>query len=375
MNGIFSSESVTEGHPDKIADFIADRVLDECLKNDPYSRVAAEVNVMKGKVILFGEITTADDIDYEKIVREAIRDVGYCDDDSDFSADGVEVVVNLHTQSPDIAMGLHADDLNGGAGDQGIMFGYASDESKVYMPLPITYAHRLSKKLSEVRKEGILDYLGPDGKTQVSMEYDGIKPRGISTIIVSSQHSSRVQIDRLRYDIMEKVINKTDLGEYSNDCRILINPTGRFVVGGPEADAGLTGRKLIVDTYGGYSRHGGGAFSGKDPSKTDRSGAYMARFLAKNIVAAEIAKRCEVGLAYAIGVAEPVGVFIDTFSTGVICDDKILEMVKRLDLRPNAIIERFNLRRPIYSSVTNYGHFGENAASMPWEVIDSSLFA
>lgn len=375
MRGIFSSESVTEGHPDKLADFIADRVLDECLKKDPYSRVAAEVNVMKGKVILFGEITTADDMDYERIVRDAIRDVGYCDNDSGFSADGVEVVVNLHTQSPDIAMGLHADDLNGGAGDQGIMFGFASDEGPGYMPLPITYAHRLSKKLSEVRKEGVLEYLGPDGKTQVSMEYEGIKPAKISTIIVSAQHSNRVQIDRLRYDIMENVINKTDLDLYADDCRIFINPTGRFVVGGPEADAGLTGRKLIVDTYGGSSRHGGGAFSGKDPSKTDRTGAYAARFIAKNIVAAGIAKRCEVGLAYAIGVAEPVGIFVDTFSTGVIDDDKILTMVKKLDLRPNAIIERFNLRRPIYSSVTNYGHFGENAAAMPWEEVNSTLFA
>lgn len=376
MRRVFSSESVTEGHPDKVADLIADRVLDSCLEKDPYSRVAAEVALFCQHAVLFGEVTTSSAVDYEKVVRDTVRSLGYDRPELGFSADKMEVEIAIHEQSPDIALGLRNADLEGGAGDQGIMFGYAEKDGIEFLPLPIALAHRLCRKLAEVRKNGRIPYLRPDGKSQVSVEYDDAgNAMRIASVVLSSAHDDDVELGQLREDLLGKVILETIPGNLIDDeTRFLINPTGRFVLSGPAADSGLTGRKLIVDTYGGASRHGGGAFSGKDASKTDRTASYAARFLAKNIVASGMADRAEVELAYAIGVAEPVSVFIETFGTEKVALEEIYRKVRKVDLRPNALIERFDLRRPIFSSLTNYGHFGENAASQPWEQLDESLF-
>ena len=369
----FTSESVTEGHPDKVCDQIADRILDELLREDPNSRVACEVTAIPDNLHIFGEITSKARVDYARIARGVVTEIGYTEAGHGFDAESCEVTVNLHEQSPDIAMGVdRGDPLDSGAGDQGIMFGYACRETDCLMPLPIELAHALSRRLAEVRHKKILPYLLPDGKSQVTVEYrDGV-PCRIKTVVVSSQHEADTDKDTLRRDIIEHVIVPT-LPEAMLDehTEYLINPTGRFIVGGPAGDSGLTGRKLITDTYGGYSRHGGGAFSGKDPSKVDRSGAYMARYLAKNIVAAGYADRCEIQLGYAIGVAEPVSFRIDTFGTERIPAAQILEKVKAtVDLRPSAIIGRLGLRNPVYSRVSCYGHFGSNAVGLPWEKTD-----
>ena len=376
MRKVFSSESITEGHPDKVADKISESILDAFVSQDPQSRVAAECCVYTNHVSLFGEVTSKAEIDAREIIRKALREIGYDNPDYGFAADDVEINVALRTQSPDIAMGLDHVDLDGGAGDQGIMFGYAEKDGIEYMPLPISYAHRLTRKLTEVRKNGEIPYLRPDGKSQVSVEYDeNGKATRITSVVLSSSHDDDVEIETLRKDLLEKVILPSLPSELIDDeTEFFINPTGRFVLCGPTADSGLTGRKLICDTYGGYSRHGGGAFSGKDASKTDRTGSYAARFLAKNIVAAGLSDRCEVELAYAIGVAKPVGVFIETFGTEHVPMEEIYEKVGKVDLRPNALIERFGMRKPIFAKVTNYGHFGENAKDMPWEKIDLSLF-
>ncbi len=369
----FTSESVTEGHPDKVCDQIADRILDELLREDPYSRVACEVTAISEGLHIFGEITSKARVDYAGIARGVITEIGYTEPGHGFDAESCEITVNLHEQSPDIAMGVdRADPLDSGAGDQGIMVGYACRETDCLMPLPIELAHALSRRLAEVRHKQILPYLLPDGKSQVTVEYrDGV-PCRIKTVVVSSQHEADTDEDTLRRDIIKHVIVPT-LPEamLDDNTEYLINPTGRFIVGGPAGDSGLTGRKLIADTYGGYSRHGGGAFSGKDPTKVDRSGAYMARYLAKNIVAAGYADRCEIQLGYAIGIAEPVSFRVDTFCTEHIPVKEILEKVRAtVDLRPSAIIGRLGLRSPVYARVSCYGHFGSNAAGLPWERTD-----
>ena len=351
MRKVFSSESITEGHPDKVADRISDSILDAYVSSDPQSRVAAECCVYTNHVSLFGEVTSKAEIDADAIIRKAIRDIGYDKAEYGFSSDSVDIEVALRTQSPDIAMGLDHVDLDGGAGDQGILFGYAEKDGIEYMPLPISYAHRLTRKLTEVRKNGVIPYLRPDGKSQVSVEYDeNGRATRITSVVLSSSHDDDVSIETLRKDLLEKVILPSLPEELIDEkTEFFINPTGRFVLCGPNADSGLTGRKLICDTYGGYSRHGGGAFSGKDSSKTDRTGAYAARFLAKNIVAAGLSDRCEVEIAYAIGVAKPVGLFIETFGTEHVPMEEIYEKVNKVDLRPNALIERFGLRSPILS--------------------------
>ncbi len=380
---LFTSESVTEGHPDKICDQISDAILDEILKEDPLARVACETTCTTGIISIMGEITTSCYVDFPKVARQVVLDIGY--DRAKYGFDGTTcaVVTAIDEQSPDIAQGVNAgyenreeggnDDENStGAGDQGMMFGYACDETPELMPMPISLAHKMAKKLTEARKEGILDYLRPDGKTQVTVEYDGDTPIRVDTVVVSSQHSPDVDIKKLREDIKREVILKTVPSNLiDSNTKFFINPTGRFVVGGPNGDSGLTGRKLIVDTYGGYSRHGGGAFSGKDPTKVDRSAAYAARYVAKNIVAAGLAKKCEVQLAYAIGVAHPVSIMVDTFGTSTVSEEKIEQAIEKVfDLRPHAIINQLDLRKPIYRSLAAYGHMGREDLGVTWEKTD-----
>lgn len=376
MKKLFTSESVTEGHPDKICDMISDAVLDSILQQDPAARVACETFATTGLVNVMGEITTSAYVDIPAIVRETIRSIGYDRAKYGFDCDTCGVLSSIHERSPDIAMGVDksleskaGEDTSGtGAGDQGMMFGYACDETPELMPLPISLAHRLAKQLTQVRKEHTLPYLRPDGKTQVTVEYDGDKPVRLDTIVVSTQHDPEVSLETIRADIETYVIRPIAGDMMDENTIIHINPTGRFVVGGPAGDTGLTGRKIIVDTYGGYARHGGGAFSGKDPTKVDRSAAYLARYIAKNIVAAGAAKRCEVQLAYAIGVAKPVSLMIDTFGTGVVSNAALADyLIQNLDMRPDAIIKRFDLLRPIYKSLAAYGHMGREDLNAPWE--------
>ena len=375
MKTILTSESVTCGHPDKVCDQISDAILDAILAQDPEAHVACEVTAWTDNVNIMGEVTAAAHPDYEAIARRVIRDIGYDKPGVGFDAGSCRIHVNLHTQSPDIAQGVdHKSQEDTGAGDQGMMFGYACRETEDLMPLPITLAVRLAKRLEQVRREGVLPWLLPDGKSQVSVEYEDGKPVRIATVVISAQHSASVPTETLREAVRREVIDPVLPGELVDaETAYFINPTGRFVIGGPAGDSGLTGRKIIADTYGGAARHGGGAFSGKDPTKVDRTGAYMARYLAKNIVAAGLADRCEVQLAYAIGLADPVSVMVDTFGTGKVSDEALAAWVtEHVDVRPGVMIRRFGLRSPIYHTVSCYGHFGENARSLPWEQTDLS---
>ncbi|AND84782.1 methionine adenosyltransferase [Clostridium tyrobutyricum] len=382
MSKLFTSESVTEGHPDKICDQISDAVLDAILEQDKNGRVACETVVNTGLVLLVGEISTKAYVDIPKIVRKTISDIGYNHSRFGFDASNCAVITSIDEQSSDIALGVdeslesktgEKDNIEAiGAGDQGMVFGFATNETEEYLPLPIALAHKLSRKLAEVRKNGSIPYLGPDGKTQVTVEYEENKPVRVDTVLISSQHEDGISHDKIERDIIDKVIKATLPEKFINSAtKYIVNPTGRFVKGGPEADSGLTGRKIIVDTYGGYGRHGGGAFSGKDPTKVDRSGAYAARWVAKNLVAAGIADKIEVEIAYAIGVARPVSISIDTFGTSKISDEKIVETINKIfDLRPAAIIRDLDLRRPIYKSTAAYGHFGRTDIDLPWEKLD-----
>lgn len=366
-NFIFTSESVTEGHPDKIADQISDAILDAMIEQDPDSRVACETLITTGLVVISAEITTKSQVDIRKTVRDTIREIGYTDSAMGFDAETCSILLTIDEQSPDIALGVDKK----GAGDQGLMFGYACDETEEFMPSPILYAHKLVRRLSEVRKDGTLPFLRPDGKSQVTFRYENGGPVGVDAVVISSQHSEEVSRDDLIEGIRENVINPCIGTLVSENTKIHINPTGNFVIGGPMGDTGLTGRKIIVDTYGGWSRHGGGAFSGKDPSKVDRSAAYMARYVAKNIVAASLASRCEVQIAYAIGVAEPVSVMIDAFGTAAVPEEKISEAVREIfDLTPEGIISHLGLRKPIYRKTASYGHFGRNEETFSWEKTD-----
>ncbi|MBM0803091.1 methionine adenosyltransferase [Staphylococcus epidermidis] len=381
---LFTSESVTEGHPDKIADQVSDAILDEILKDDPNARVACETTVTTGMALISGEISTTTYVDIPKVVRETIKDIGYTRAKYGYDSQTMAVLTAIDEQSPDIAQGvdkaleyrneISEEEIEAtGAGDQGLMFGYATDETDTYMPLPIFLSHQLAKRLSDVRKDEILDYLRPDGKVQVTVEYDeDDQPRRIDTIVVSTQHAEDLELAQIEKDIKTHVIYPTvDKALLDEETKFYINPTGRFVIGGPQGDAGLTGRKIIVDTYGGYARHGGGCFSGKDPTKVDRSAAYAARYVAKNIVAAGLAKQCEVQLAYAIGVAEPVSISINTFDTGKVSEARLVEAVrKHFDLRPAGIIKMLDLKQPIYKQTAAYGHFGRTDVLLPWEKLD-----
>ena len=378
MKRLFTSESVTEGHPDKLCDYISDSILDSYLALDPYSRVACETVAGKGEIYITGEITSNAEVDIEKVVRNAIKEVGYCDSATDIDYRTCNIIVKISKQSADIALGVDKslETKQGnqellGAGDQGLMFGFACDETKELMPLPISLAHKLSKQLTYVRKQNIIDYIKPDGKVQVTVEYEDNKPKRVDTIVISTQHNENVDLNILKQDIKKEVINKIVPSKLLDEnTKYFINPTGRFIIGGPLGDSGLTGRKIIVDTYGGYSRHGGGAFSGKDPTKVDRSASYMARHIAKNVVANGYANKCEVQLAYAIGVAYPVSVYVNTFGTNTISEEEISNKITdKFDLTPNGIIDYLNLRKPIYKLTTNYGHFGKE--NLSWEKIIS----
>ncbi len=365
---LFTSESVTEGHPDKIADQISDAILDEILKNDPNGRVACETLVTTGLIMIAGEITTNTYVDFPKVARETVREIGYTRAKFGFDCDTCGVISTIDSQSPDIALGVD----KGGAGDQGMMFGFAINETETFMPLPITLAHKLTMRLAEVRKKKILKYLRPDGKSQVTVEYENGKPKRIDTVVISTQHADTIKNNELRQDILENVIFPVlPQDMIDSDTKYLINPTGRFVIGGPQGDCGLTGRKIIVDTYGGFGAHGGGAFSGKDPSKVDRSGSYMARYLAKNIVASGIAEKCEIQIAYAIGIDQPVSLMVNTYGTGKRPDTELAEIIlKNIDLSPEGIIKRFDLRRPIFKKTAAYGHFGREDKDFKWEYTD-----
>ena len=370
MKKFFTSESVTEGHPDKVCDRISDTILDEILKQDPKARVACETCATTGMILIMGEVTTTARVDYAKAARQAVKEIGYTSDSYGFNGDTCSVMVALDEQSPDIALGVDSD----GAGDQGLMFGYACDETPALMPMPIYFAHELAKRLTEVRKNGTLPFLRPDGKTQVTVEYDNGEPVRVETVVVSTQHDEEVTQEKIRESIINEVIKKIIPAEFLDDkTNIFVNPTGRFIIGGPHGDSGLTGRKIIVDTYGGYARHGGGAFSGKDPTKVDRSASYMARYIAKNIVAAGFAKKCEVQLAYAIGVAEPVSVMleVETYNTGTVDEEVLAAAVRKVfGLTPKKIIEMLDLRRPIYAPLSAYGQIGREDIGVSWEKTD-----
>lgn len=376
MKKFFTSESVTEGHPDKVCDYISDSILDAIYTQDENARVACETCVNNNEVIIMGEVTTTANVDFEKVAREAIREIGYTKREYGFDTNTAKIEVHLKKQSQDIALGVDnssetksGENLGHGAGDQGMVFGYATNETENYMPMPIYLAHKLSKKLTDARKENKITYLRPDGKTQVTVEYENEKPVRVDTIVISTQHDDTVSQDMIKEDVMQKIIKETIPNELIDEnTKYYINPTGRFVIGGPVGDSGLTGRKIIVDTYGGYARHGGGAFSGKDPSKVDRSASYMARYIAKNIVANKLADKCEIQISYAIGVAKPVSVYIDTFGTNKISEEDILKIIdKNFDMTPDGIINTLDLKRPIYKSTTNYGHLGKE--NLSWEKV------